>query len=225
MKGLTSIIAKALMKISLVFLILIGGLDVAAAGTLNTSDTATLNKIGLPYNERSKKIEYSSVISVDGASKNEILSVAKETIKLFPEADHFYVVTDNQERLIYTVKSSFEVIYRKKSGNNVFHDIIFTIKVETKDGKYRYTITNFEVFDKEKNRIVGKSKVNIIGISTTHYAVNEVLETTPLEEFLSVDSRRKERAKIYNQFQDQMNDLINYLTANISEELSVDSDW
>ena len=213
----TSVVSHT--KIFFLLILLIGIINISEANNIITSDTTILNEIGLPYNKKTKKIEYSDVISVDGANKNEIFNVAKEIIIVNSEKQQLYIITNDEDNSKFTVQSTFEVIYRKKSGNNIFHDVIYTLKIETKDGKYRYTITNFAVYNKEKHTAPAQYGTSGLLIGTGKS------KTIPLEEFLSVESRRKDGAKIYNMFQDHLAEITDYLTYSISKELSANTDW
>jgi hypothetical protein len=93
----------------------------------------------LPISEETGKITYQSVVQVDGTSKNDLYKRGKTWfINTFSSSENVIEYEDKEEGIIMG-KGLFPVKANMVSAGHVR----FTIKIEFKDGRYRYTLTDF----------------------------------------------------------------------------------
>lgn len=210
---------------SLILILFILTTTISTAFASDPPTIEILNKIGLPYDSIMRKISYSGIIEIENASASVLMSAAQEAIVLRAGTPHSQIVMNNTKNFKFIIKRSFEIIYKKRA-NNVYHDLIYVLKIETKSGKYRYTISNFELFNKEAKREVGKTGVNQFTGSTTQFIIGtDEIKTTPLEEILAQDLDGKNTEKFKNDVQQGVNDIIEYLNTYIANELSTNKNW
>lgn len=97
----------------------------------------------LPTDSLTHKITYQGVVQVPGASQLELYSRAREWFAATFGSSKAVLEVDDREsgKLIGRAYAQFE--FSGGFGPTVPWAMWRTIKVETKDGRYRYTITNF----------------------------------------------------------------------------------
>jgi hypothetical protein len=118
--------------------------------------------IKFPFDTTSGKIAYTEVIKVPSKSKDEIYFNAKSAItKVFKSAKDV-IQLDDKENGQLIVKGSFRTC-TGISGNdwgNCNHLVKFTLTIQVKDGRYKYTIGNFYHESYSKNQGSGGSFEN-----------------------------------------------------------------
>lgn len=104
--------------------------DPMYAGLENDKEVSKLYLQPLPYNQSTGKIEFQEIIDAPNKSKSEIYTAAREWFaKSFVSANAVLQMDD---------KDSGVLVGKGKIGSSM--DIL--IKVETKDGRLRYTLTD-----------------------------------------------------------------------------------
>lgn len=123
------------MKTALLFVVL---LAISCAGA---HAQAWVNP--LPLDSATHKVSYSAVVQVPGASKIELYSRAREWYASTFGSSKAVLEMDDKEagKLIGKAYAQFE--FAGAIGKPLDWALWRTIKVEVKDGKYRYTITDF----------------------------------------------------------------------------------
>jgi len=99
------------------------------------------------------KYTFSEVVEVPGMTRNELFTNGEEFVKKIKvlNTNKKYFSKD-KENFILTNKGSFYV-YRFGSLKKAIDGAVeYEIKLELKDGKYRYTITNFVFNEYRRNR-------------------------------------------------------------------------
>ena len=95
-------------------------------------------QVDLPIDSTTNKITYSGVVSIDSTSKSDLYAKAKEWVALaFKSANDVIQLDDAPNGKL--IAKGITVI---KSGKYPAGNINFTLKIETKDNKYRYEITD-----------------------------------------------------------------------------------
>ena len=112
----------------------------------------TPQKATLPV-DASGKYTFAGIVEVPGISKNELYEAGKEFMKKVKvlHKRKSYLTEDNLQSIV-TGKGSFMV---HKPGSLKKHPdgaVMYDIKLEFKDGKYRYLITNFAFMEYRKSR-------------------------------------------------------------------------
>lgn len=101
-------------------------------------------EIKFPINSETKKIEYSDLIMVDSTlSSNVLFSRAKEWMVGAFKTPSDVIQLEDQSSGVIMAKGSIPLKDQtfKKNGH-----ISFTMKIQVKDGRYRYWITDLEHF-------------------------------------------------------------------------------
>jgi hypothetical protein len=101
----------------------------------------------LPYDTVQKKIIYTEVVQVAGASKDLLYDRALRTLKqMYQQPDKKLAVQDKANGKI-VLNGFVRVLLKQKNGTNFpMPDLIkYKFTIQFKDGKYRYEITDFIV--------------------------------------------------------------------------------
>lgn len=170
-----------------------------------------------PIDESGKYI-FSEVIEVDSVSKDELI----EKGSLFIQQLKVHNSTQNNliqdlKNYILSNKGSFVVHNLGGIKNSVSGIVIFDMTLEFKDGKCRYTITNFTFNPYERNRY-GKFE-------------SEAGKYTPLEQEATRLNRKawaKHRKEVYSDSQtliSQLNEHLTYQKNNQPEKVIKNDNW
>lgn len=111
--------------------------------------------MGIPRDSASGRIAYTAIVQVPGASKNELYVRAKAwAANAFRSAKDVLQMDDKEAGVLIgkTVYRSDFVVFTSVSPNYVQH----TVKIEVKDGRYRYTFNDFHLV--ESSGMLGVSK-------------------------------------------------------------------
>ena len=126
----------------------------------------------IPIDNESQKISYSTVVDVQDKSKTELYSSAKEWMLFRILKSGNTLILDDKYNGKIICQGSFKV-------HNYFqHNLLYTIKVSAKDGKYKCEISNFyfqSSTDSEYTGIYWGFGVYSSEV-TPSYIVNEYLE-------------------------------------------------
>ncbi|MBX9852185.1 MAG: DUF4468 domain-containing protein [Cytophagaceae bacterium] len=93
----------------------------------------------LPVDSTTKKVTFSEVVSVAGATKDQLYMRAKNLNMLRDN-----VKVDNKAEGTYSYKGSITVKYpAPHTGMSHTGTVSYVVTISVKDGKYKYTITDF----------------------------------------------------------------------------------
>lgn len=96
----------------------------------------------MPVDPETKKVTYSEVVPAEGLSQSDIYLQAQAWFaKTFNDANSVIQVQDKEQGLLIGKGMSEENI------NNVLTPFWFTVKIEAKEGRYRYEITDIAAMD------------------------------------------------------------------------------
>lgn len=105
----------------------------------------TINAQNLPIDPESKKITFQETVESDTLKKDVLYERSKEWIKNYYKSDRYDMNDVVKSRLMkesyFVIKLTYD--YKYKSDNNV----TYMITIESKEGKYRYTITDFRFYN------------------------------------------------------------------------------
>lgn len=101
----------------------------------------------LPVDETTKKVTYQEVVPIEGSTPTKLYNLAIEWINSFYNnpSDATRVRDPDNGRI--EVKHRIKVFNLDKNGNKTTESevVSYEMTLEFKDGRYRYTITNFNV--------------------------------------------------------------------------------
>ena len=124
-------------------------------GQVHYSDT--LYKANLPINNENNLIEFDEIIIVEGVTKEELFSRAREWFALrFNSANHVIQMEDEKNgKLIGKGFSNIIVTFMNKDTKEMLH---YTISVYLKEEKYRVKMSNFffQVYPSQRVDILSK---------------------------------------------------------------------
>ena len=97
--------------------------------------------IHLPQNNETKKIEYSEIVFVDSTvSQVELYIIAREWITMNFKSALAVIQMEDKEAGILIGKGNLNIEVTMYLTNSVVN---FTFKIQVKNGKYRYWLTDF----------------------------------------------------------------------------------
>ncbi|MCS6824090.1 MAG: DUF4468 domain-containing protein [Cytophagaceae bacterium] len=92
-----------------------------------------------PIDETTQKITYTEVVNVEGVSKDELYARAKNLGILGNN-----IVKDNPAEGIYVYKGQINVTYPAPQLGQAHSGVVnYLVTIACKDGRYKYTITDF----------------------------------------------------------------------------------
>ncbi len=99
---------------------------------------AAPGSLNIPKDD-SGKYQYQGVVTVSGKSQAELYDAAKEWIALNFRSAQDVIQLDDRENGLLIAKGYFP-IFMMLHERHIYH----TIRLDTKDGRYRYTVNDFE---------------------------------------------------------------------------------
>lgn len=95
-----------------------------------------------PVNKETKRFEFTEVVTVDSASKLDLYLRAKEWLAQYYNSSKDVIQVDEKEQGMIYGRGAFQ-IYIQQLGAVNFGHVNYDIKIDVKDGRYKYRITNF----------------------------------------------------------------------------------
>lgn len=91
------------------------------------------------------KFQYQETVSIDSLSKDDLYERAKEWMTNYFKTNKF----DVNDKANYTLghEGNFQVSYTYDFKYKSENTVLFTLTLNEKDGKYRYTISDFKIYD------------------------------------------------------------------------------
>lgn len=158
----------------------------------------------LPYNDQTNQIEYTSVIQTS-LNKDEIhISARKWMVNQFQDAKQVIQIDDKKEGLIIG----------KGILNTGLSNLYFTIEVESKERRYKYTLKDFQ------HQLRYSS--NVPHGDYNKYKLKEVIDGTVM--FKKNGNIKPAKAEYREQIVRQIEDLISSLNNSISDG-NKDDNW
>lgn len=97
----------------------------------------------LPIDEHTQLITYQDVIKQEGTPQ-ELFDRALVWVKKYYKNTAEVVKSQDRDKAVIQMHSSVRIFSKQKDGTQVLHTIVYyDFKLECKDNRYRYTITNF----------------------------------------------------------------------------------
>ncbi|MCQ2283938.1 MAG: DUF4468 domain-containing protein [Bacteroidales bacterium] len=98
----------------------------------------------LPIDERTNLVTYQDVVKQDGASPQVLYDRAMDWAKKFYKNTAEVIKNADREKGVLDMRSSVRIFSKQKDGTLLPKNIVYyNFKLECRDGRYRYTITNF----------------------------------------------------------------------------------
>jgi hypothetical protein len=100
---------------------------------------------GLPTDTETKKVSFQETVPIDSVTKNDLYERAVEWMTAYYKTNKFDV--NDKVNLKLANEGNFSVIYTYDFKYKSENTITYNITINLKDGKYRYTITDFKIYD------------------------------------------------------------------------------
>ncbi|MBQ4440566.1 MAG: DUF4468 domain-containing protein [Bacteroidales bacterium] len=116
----------------------------ACLATFAQKTTETPEAPYLPIDERTNLVTYQDVVKQEGTPKvlyDRAMEWAKKCYKNTGEV----IKSADPEKCVINMRSSVRIFYKDKDGTMRFKNIVYyNFKLECRDNRYRYTITDFK---------------------------------------------------------------------------------
>jgi hypothetical protein len=98
----------------------------------------------LPIDERTNLVTYQDVVKQEGTPK-VLYDRAMEWVKKYYKNTAEVIKSADPEKCVINMRSSVRIFYKDKEGTMRFKNIVYyNFKLECRDNRYRYTITDFK---------------------------------------------------------------------------------
>jgi hypothetical protein len=98
----------------------------------------------LPIDERTNLVTYQDVVKQEGTPK-VLYDRAMEWAKKYYKNTAEVIKSADPEKCVINMRSSVRIFYKDKEGTMRFKNIVYyNFKLECRDNRYRYTITDFK---------------------------------------------------------------------------------
>ena len=98
----------------------------------------------LPIDERTNLVTYQDVVKQQGTPK-ELYDRAMSWVKKYYKNTGEVIKSADPEKCVLNMRSSVRIFYKDKDGAMRFKNIVYyNFKLECRDNRYRYTITDFK---------------------------------------------------------------------------------
>ena len=98
----------------------------------------------LPIDERTNLVTYQDVVKQEGTPK-VLYDRAMEWAKKYYKNTGEVIESADPEKCVINMRSSVRIFYKDKDGTMRFKNIVYyNFKLECRDNRYRYTITDFK---------------------------------------------------------------------------------
>ena len=98
----------------------------------------------LPVDERTNLVTYQDVVKQEGTPK-ELYERAMNWVKKYYKNTAEVIKSADAEKCVLNMRSSVRIFYKDKDGTMRFKNIVYyNFKLECRDNRYRYTITDFK---------------------------------------------------------------------------------
>lgn len=98
----------------------------------------------LPIDERTQLVTYQDVVKQDGATPKVLFDRAMEWAKKYYKNTNEVIKNADAEKGVIEMRSTVRIFSKQKDGTMMPKNVVYyNFKLECRDGRYRYTITNF----------------------------------------------------------------------------------
>lgn len=98
----------------------------------------------LPIDERTQLVTYQDVVTINGATPDTLYQRAMTWIKKNYKNSSEVIKNADATKKTIDLRSSVRIFSKQKDGTLLPKNIVYyNFKIECRDGRYRYTITNF----------------------------------------------------------------------------------
>ncbi len=127
-------------RFSLLFILIV----TVALGFAQKDKTAAPVAPDMPIDEETGLITYKEVIQEQG-SATELFDRAMRWAKSFYKNTNEVIKSADREKGVIEMYSSVKIYSHQKDGSKIGKNIVYyTFRLECREGRYRYTITNFK---------------------------------------------------------------------------------
>ena len=187
------------------------------------------NKLAImPFNS-DNKICYSGVVDIKGKNKEKLYKDAKEYVLLNYTSRDFPTILDEVNERIY-IKGTFKTRLKRYAfpifSHSTKYDLIYTLKIYFKDGKYKYELTDLMYIRKINAKIKGQYWGNGYGGGIINSEIQEaqVIKYTA-ERMYGIERYRKKYNKIIFMSNDGIVAELDNLERFMRKENEYKKDW
>ncbi len=177
----------------------------------------------LPYDSTTSKITYSEVVDVNEATEKKLYELAQQWVAANSQGQYPLTITfDNNTN---TVQLNGGLTYPSKEKKI---DCLFTIKIQTKDGRYKFEFTNFQLSHTTE---AGSSGGGFGYYSKSTYQEAQTFQY-PLEQFYPDRLTKKNEVDGVKNFElvnaasfEKFNTQMNAYIGSLKQAMQINSDW
>jgi hypothetical protein len=107
----------------------------------------TQEETALPVDTETKRVTYTGVVAVAGADKNELYTRAKLWASLTYDQVQDVIKVDEKEAGLLVLRAYTDLPVAQTSSQPTNYELGYTMLLNFKDGRYKYTITNYQVIN------------------------------------------------------------------------------
>ncbi len=104
----------------------------------------------LPTDPETKKITYQEAITLEGISKSDLFERAKNWMTETYKTNKFDLENATEGKVqhegYFTIMLTYDFKYKTE------YDVLYNLTMQVKDGKYRYIITDFKIYNSKNGR-------------------------------------------------------------------------
>ncbi len=98
----------------------------------------------LPIDERTQLVTYQDVVTMEGASADTLYNRAMNWVKSFYKNTNEVIKNADSTKGVIEMRSNVRIFSKQKDGTMLPKNVVYyNFKLECRDGRYRYTLTNF----------------------------------------------------------------------------------
>ncbi len=175
-------------------------LILSSAALFAQKPTKDLPEPDLPIDERTNLVTYQDVVKQEGTPA-VLYERAKKWVKKYYKNTNEVIKKDDAEHYVLEMRSSVRIFSKQKDGTMLPKNVVYyNFKLECRDNRYRYTITNFN---------------------------EKAAAAAPIENWFKTDSPywSPSQYDFLNQIDEQIKELINSLEEGMMPEEVFEDEW
>ena len=104
----------------------------------------------LPTDPETKKITFQETITLEAISKADLFERAKSWMTNYYKTNKFDMLNEADSKIVHEGSLAIMLTYDFKYKAE--YDVLYNITMQAKDGRYRYNITDFKIYNVKNGR-------------------------------------------------------------------------
>jgi len=104
----------------------------------------------LPTDPETKKITFQETITLEGISKADLYERAKSWMTNYYKTNKFDLISEAESKIVHEGSVTILLTYDFKYKTE--YEVLYNITMQAKDGRYRYNITDFKIYNVKNGR-------------------------------------------------------------------------